>query len=79
MVFDIHPNEFIDETNLPRTLERRTNNIFSYLFADLIRSHLKVKNLGYKAIPLYIDMLEYYIKQNYSFRTIKDYSSGLVI
>lgn len=79
LVFDIHPNEFIDESSQPRTIERRTNNIVAYLFADLIRSHLKVKNLGVKAIPLYSNFLDFYAKQQYCFTTIKDYSSKLLL
>jgi hypothetical protein len=79
MVFDIHPNEFIDESSQPRTIERRANNIFTYFFADLIRSHLKVKNLGLKAIPLFTDFLDFYCNRQYCFTTIKDYSSKLIL
>jgi peptidoglycan-N-acetylglucosamine deacetylase len=79
LVFDIHPNEFIDEYLQPRKIQRRTNNILSYLFADLIRSHLKVKNLGSKALPLFTDFLDFYCKQQYCFATIKDYYSKLNI
>ena len=79
LVFDIHPNEFIDEATTPRTIARRTNNTLSYLFADIIRSHLKTKNLGSKAVPLFIDFLDFYCKQHYCFTTIKDYSSKLIL
>jgi hypothetical protein len=79
MVFDIHPNEFIDESSSPRTIARRTNNVITYFFADLIRSHLKVKNLGPKTVPLYTDMLDFYSRKQYCFKTIKDYSSRLIV
>jgi hypothetical protein len=77
MVFDIHPNEFIDESSQTRTIERRAGNFVTYLFADLIRSHLKIKNLGPEAVPLFVDFLDFYTRHQYCFTTIKDYSSKL--
>ncbi len=79
LVFDIHPNEFIDESSVPRTIERRTSNFISFFFADLLRSHLKVKNLGARALPLYTDFLDFYFKNQYCFTTIRDYSSKLIL
>lgn len=73
VVFDIHPNEFIDESDEDRTIERRTKNFISYILADLVRSKLKVKNLGPKAIPLYEDEIRFYLKRNYTFTTIREY------
>lgn len=73
IVFDIHPNEFIDESNIKRIISRRSNNYISYLMADLIRSKLKIKNLGPKAIILYEDEILFYFKRNYKFTTLKDY------
>lgn len=73
LVFDIHPNEFIEEGSISRKITRRSNNPIAYLFADLIRSKLKVKNLGLKGVPIFTDMLEFYSKQQYSFMTIKEY------
>ena len=52
VVFDIHPNEFIDESEEERTIEKRSNNVISYLLKDLLRSKLKLKILGQRAIPL---------------------------
>jgi len=77
VVFDIHPNEFIDEGSDQRTIARRSNNVITYLLADLIRSHLKVKNLGPKAVPLFNEMLDFYTRKQYCFKTIKDYASSL--
>ncbi len=73
VVFDIHPNEFIDESNNCRTIQRRTNNFFSYLLKDLVRSKLKIKNLGPNAVPLYEDEILFYLKRNYEFTTIREY------
>lgn len=77
LVFDIHPNEFIDETVFPRTIARRTKNVVTYFFTDFIRSHLKVKNLGPQALHLYADMLDFYERKQYCFETIKDYTLRL--
>lgn len=73
IVFDIHPNEFIDESNEPRTIERRSKNPVSYFIQDFLRSQLKVKNLGEKAIPLYESQIVFFKKRNYHFTTLKDY------
>ena len=74
VVFDIHPNEFIDESNGEiRKIQRRAKNIVSYLLADLVRSKLKVKNLGPKAVPLYEDEIRFYLERNYVFTTIRGY------
>lgn len=73
IVFDIHPNEFIDESNEPRTIERRSKNPVSYFIQDFLRSQLKVKNLGEKAIPLYESQVKFFKKRSYQFTTLKDY------
>ena len=73
MVFDIHPNEFIDESQNERVIKRRTKNFIKYLLADLLRGKLKVKNLGKDAIPIYENLISYYQKKNYSFLTIREY------
>lgn len=80
VVFDIHPNEFIDESEEVRIIHKRSNNFLIYLFKDLIRSQLKVKNLGKKAVPLYDDLINYYVNNLYAFTTIKDYckTKGLI-
>lgn len=77
IVFDIHPNEFIDESNELRTIERRNSNYIQYLLQDFLRSKLKVSNLGEKAIPLYEDLIGFYKKNGYNFMTIRDYASNL--
>ncbi len=73
LVFDVHPNEFIDEHTEHRVIARRTSNPIKYLLSDVIRGKMKVKNLGKKAIPLYEDFIGYYVDQGYEFLTVRDY------
>jgi len=75
IVFDIHPNEFIDESNEKRHLNRRSSNLFSFILQDLIRGKLKVKNLGLPAISLYENEITYFKNKNYKFITVKEYCS----
>jgi len=80
VVFDIHPNEFIDESNEPRKIERRSSNFISSILQDSIRSQLKVKNLGPKAIPLYDSQIKFFMKRGYQFMGVRDYckEAGLI-
>jgi peptidoglycan/xylan/chitin deacetylase (PgdA/CDA1 family) len=73
VVFDIHPNEFIDESEEVRTIQKRSKNVINYLLKDILRSKLKIKNLGQKAIPLYKREIEFYKNKSYTFTTIKNY------
>lgn len=73
IVFDIHPNEFIDESSEKRTIERRNTNVIAYLLKDVLRAKLKVKNLGPAAVPLYEKEISFYHKRGYSFITLKEY------
>ncbi len=73
VVFDIHPNEFIDESSEIRYINKRANNKINYLLKDWIRSHLKIKNLGSKAIPIYKTQIEYFKKHGYRFTSLRQY------
>jgi peptidoglycan-N-acetylglucosamine deacetylase len=73
IVFDIHPNEFIDESDLPRQIDRRSNNPISYLLQDFLRSKLKVKNLGKECVPLYENQIDFFKWKNFQFTTVRDY------
>jgi peptidoglycan/xylan/chitin deacetylase (PgdA/CDA1 family) len=77
VVFNIHPNEFIDESITPRIITRRSDNYVTYLLKDIIRSNLKLKNIGPPAIPLFMNLIDFYREQQYSFTTIKEYSLTL--
>ncbi len=80
VVFDVHPNEFIEEHTHVRTIARRTSNPIKYLLNDVIRGKMKIKNLGKKAIPVYEKFIEFYQSQGYNFTTIRDYAlnNGLI-
>jgi len=73
VVFDIHPNEFIDESDEVRIINKRSKNPVKYLIKDWLRAQLKVKNLGIPAVQLYIKEIEYYRKKGYRFTTVKNY------
>lgn len=73
IVFDIHPNEFINESSRIRIVNKRTSNLFNYFLKDLLRAHLKVKNLGASAIPIYNREIDFFKKKNYFFTTIQDF------
>ena len=73
VVFDIHPNEFIDESAQERVINRRAKYFVSYLLADLLRSKLKVRNLGSRCEELYEREIQFFIKKHYTFHTIKEY------
>lgn len=74
MVFDVHPNEFIEEHSERRTIARRTRNPVKYLLNDLLRGKMKVKNLGQKAIPLYEHFIRFYRDRGYEFITVREYA-----
>lgn len=73
LVFDIHPNEFIDESDEPRKIQKRTGNMVSFFLQDWLRAKLKTKNLGIGAIDLYQKEIDFFRKRDYQFTTIKDY------
>lgn len=70
--FLIHPNELIEEEKLDEKLERRSGNILKYLLADVLRSKLKVRNLGVPALELYRMELLFWKKENYEFKRINE-------
>lgn len=80
LVFDIHPNEFIDESMEPRIIEQRTKSKVNYFLQDWLRAQLKTKNLGPKATNLFEKEIEFFEKRNYAFLTVKDYciTKGLI-
>jgi len=77
IVFDVHPNEFIDESNEKRVFERRSTNVVASLLQDSIRSKLKVKNLGLPGLRVYNKEIEYFDSKKFNFCTIKDYCNNL--
>lgn len=81
-VFCIHPNEFIDESNEKRIINRRSHNFMSYFLADYLRAKLKGRNLGQNALEIYEKIITFYFEEQYSFVTVKDlgtrYKNGSV-
>jgi peptidoglycan-N-acetylglucosamine deacetylase len=73
VVFDIHPNELIDETSQPRVICARTTNPLTSLAQDWLRAKLKAKNLGPQAIAIYEKEVAFHFNRKYKFVTIKDY------
>lgn len=71
-IFLTHPNEFIDEDKETDEIERRASNYFSYLFGDVIRHKLKVKNLGEKALPIYERELSFFKEKGFRFLTCRE-------
>jgi len=74
VVFVIHPNEFIDESSSVRKIKRRSQNPISYLLSDVLRARLKVKNLGAIGIPVYENLIRFYVDKGYNFTTMRDYA-----
>lgn len=73
LLFLIHPNELIDENIETTEITRRAKNYLAYLLGDKLRYHLKLRNLGKKALPLLLDQLEYLKHKDYEFVTINSY------
>ena len=73
IVFLTHPNEYINEEMDRNIVNRRGSNYISYLFGDLIRHKLKIKNLGKKALPIYENEIKFFTEKKYEFITCKMY------
>ncbi len=73
IVFDVHPNEYIDEGMEERQFKKRSSNLISSFLQDTLRSQLKVKNLGLSGLDLYEREIQYFKKKSFQFTTIKDY------
>lgn len=72
-VFLTHPNEFIDEDRVTTEIECRADNFVSYLFGDVLRHKLKVKNLGERALPIYERELSFFQRKEFEFVTCKEF------
>ncbi|MET2984884.1 polysaccharide deacetylase family protein [Aureibaculum conchae] len=73
IVFITHPNEFIDEMDEERQINKRSKNVVSAFLQDTLRSKLKMKNLGPKGIPIYEREIKYFDEHKFKFSTIKNY------
>jgi peptidoglycan/xylan/chitin deacetylase (PgdA/CDA1 family) len=77
IVFDVHPNEFIDESHEERIFKRRSTNFISSFLQDTVRSRLKTKNLGIKGLHIYESQIMFFIEKGYKFTTINNYLKQL--
>jgi len=73
IVFLTHPNEFIDESDEERTINKRSSNVISSFLQDTLRSKLKTKNLGNQGLDLYEKQIDYFKSVNFNFCTIREY------
>jgi len=73
IVFDTHPNEFIDESDEVRKINKRSSNPIAAFLQDTLRSKLKVKNLGPKGLKIYEREIAYFDRHEFNFCTIKEY------
>ena len=67
-----HPNECLDAGDRIEAT-RRTKNPIEYLFADLIRHKLKLKNLGMNAVKLMGKILTSASEDGFEFVSAGDY------
>ncbi|MFP4559043.1 MAG: polysaccharide deacetylase family protein [Archaeoglobaceae archaeon] len=77
LVFLFHPNECIT-VNGGVTTERRASNYFGYLFADLLRQRLKLRNLGRRSLRLLDDVLGRASQHELEFISVGDYRRNRV-
>lgn len=70
--FLIHPNEFMDEERNSTKIKFRSKNIFTSFMADKVRYHLKLKNLGKDALPLYEREIRFFLERGYRFISVKN-------
>lgn len=73
IVFITHPNEFIDESDEIRQINKRSKNFLAAFLQDTLRSKLKMKNLGIKGVEIYEKEVKYFEKHDFNFCTIKDF------
>ena len=67
-----HPNECLDKNGIINTT-RRASGTIEYVFADLIRQRLKLKNLGVKSVTLLDNTLRSAKEYGFEFVSAHDY------
>ncbi len=75
--FLIHPNELIIEDDLD-SMHRRSSSFLQYVVAEKLRTKLKLKNLGSKALELYAENLHYFHNRKFKFVTLTQYRKELL-
>jgi len=74
IVFLFHPNECLDIGDKVVT-SRRTNNPITYVFADVIRHRLKLRNMGEAAVGLLDTILSEAEDFGFEFVNAKEYAN----
>lgn len=72
VVFLFHPNECVSVGGRISTI-RRTNNPVEYLFADIIRQKLKLRNLGLGSLKLLDSLLKDAREYDFEFLSMGEY------
>lgn len=73
IVFLVHPNEFIDESDESKMGNKKSSNKITSFFQDTIRTQLKTKNLGMPGMELYEQQIRYFKKLNFEFKNVSEY------
>ena len=73
IVFLFHPNELISEVSSHSVLKRRSKSYSGYIFGDVIRRKLKLKNLGKQALNLLEGVLKKSTKEGFEFINAKNF------
>jgi len=71
IVFLFHPNECLDVHQIATT--RRASNLPEYLFADILRQKMKLRNLGVQSLKLLDEVLSIAKKHDFEFIRMKKY------
>ena len=74
VVFLFHPNECLSFNGIIQKT-RRSGNAIQYLFADLLRQKLKLRNLGPKSLRLLEDVLSKAKSEDFDFVSVKSYEN----
>lgn len=70
--FLYHPSEAVRENKEQTKVLHRSKNLIGHLFGDIIRTHLKRRNLGPESLMLLEKELKYWKDKGYSFKTVKE-------
>ncbi len=73
IVYDIHPNEFLEESKELRQISLRSENIMVYIMKDVLHSKLKARNLSMPAMELYVKQLAYFSEKGYKSCNLQTY------
>jgi len=71
VVFLFHPNECLPFNEI--STKRRTNNPMEYIFADLIRQRMKLRNLGAASLNLLDEILCDALDYGFEFVSVRDF------